>query len=69
MKPQFLEPHEKNHALWLRVEEILKYRLEMYRKQNDAPLDERQTARLRGRIAELKDLLGLGNEPFEDAKD
>jgi hypothetical protein len=52
--------------LWKKVEEILNYRLDVYRRQNDAQLDERQTERLRGRIAELKDLLALGREDATD---
>lgn len=64
MKKHFLEQHERDHALWKKIEEILKYRLETYRKLNDAPLDEKQTSKLRGRISELKDLLGMS----EDAK-
>jgi hypothetical protein len=69
LKQKNLERHERDHALWKRIEEILTYRLETYRKQNDAQLDERQTDRLRGRIAELKDLLALGADPREDAID
>ena len=69
MKQKNLERHERDHALWKKIEEILTYRLETYRKQNDAQLDERQTDRLRGRIAELKDLLALGADPREDAID
>lgn len=66
MRQQTLEKHERDHALWKKVEEILNYRLDIYRRQNDAQLDERQTERLRGRIAELKDLLTLGREDATD---
>lgn len=66
MRKQILEKHERDHALWKKFEEILNYRLDIYRRQNDAQLDERQTERLRGRIAELKDLLALGREDATD---
>lgn len=46
-------------AVWLRVKRYYESRLETLRRQNDADLDDISTARLRGRIMEIKALLDL----------
>jgi len=52
---------EKLSAVWQKLEPHLKERLTTLRAQNDGELDELSTARLRGRIAELKLILSLQN--------
>ncbi len=70
-----VEPHEAtSNPLWMRLEKHLRERLAELRARNDADNDPVQTARLRGRIAELKDLLAAAEDrypvmqppPFED---
>lgn len=56
---------EKGSDLWKKLEAHLKNRLEAYRAKNDDPagtMTESQSARVRGRIAEIKEFLAL-NEP------
>lgn len=55
-----LTPVETSSALWTRIKAHLEDRLSMLREKNDGNLDERQTARVRGRIDEVKSLLGAG---------
>lgn len=53
-----LSQAERNSSLVDKLTEFLKGRLEFHRRRNDAEnLDQVQTAALRGRIAELKNLL------------
>lgn len=58
-----LEENELMSSTWIKLEEHMKNRLSVLRGQNDGDLNEMQTARLRGRIAELKSLLGLSEDP------
>lgn len=44
---------------WRAIEEIVTKRIDDLRKRNDSQLNADETARLRGRLAELKDLLTL----------
>lgn len=44
---------------WRAIEARCEKRLEDFRRKNDGQLNTEQTAHLRGRIAELKDLLTL----------
>ena len=53
---------DKLTPTWAKLEEHLKDRLAMLRAKNDAPMSEAETATLRGRIAEVKALLSLGDE-------
>lgn len=48
---------------WEEIRGILEERLERHRQKNDAEDTPEKTARLRGRIAEIKDILALGEEP------
>jgi hypothetical protein len=57
-----LVPHERQHPIWMKIEEELNRRIDVLRRMNDGAFDEIQTARLRGRIAELKDLLAMGKD-------
>lgn len=58
-----LAPHEAQTAVWLKVQEFLDKRLAELRGQNDGPLDPIKTSELRGRIAQLKELRALGEQP------
>ena len=55
---------ERNSALWRKLRKNLEQRLDTLRAQNDGDKDERATAMLRGRIAEVKTLLTLGDDPL-----
>ena len=44
---------------WRAIEDRANLRLEELRKRNDGDLSAEQTAKVRGRIAELRDLLTL----------
>ena len=53
---------------WRALEEMATAKLEGLRKKNDGQLDDLKTAHLRGRIAELKDLLTLAQPaPAQEA--
>lgn len=55
-----LNEHERQSALWKRIEAYLNERLDICRKKNDGDLSELETARLRGEIASYKRILVLG---------
>ena len=53
---------------WRALEEMATTKLDGLRRKNDGQLDELKTAHLRGRIAELKDLLTLAQPaPAQEA--
>lgn len=54
---------ERRTPLWLALQDHLNTRLAELRAQNDGELSPDKTAALRGRIAEVKALLALGQEP------
>lgn len=54
-----LTEEEINNPLWQKLKKHLSQRLDHVRIQNDAMLEEHSTCALRGRIEELKYLLGL----------
>mgnify|MGYP001574846979 FL=1 len=61
---------EKHSAVWQKIMKHLEERLSSLRARNDNDLDERRTARLRGRLAEIKHLLALDQpRPQTDADD
>jgi hypothetical protein len=51
--------HERQTQLWRGLMRHVEERITELRQRNDADQDERATANLRGRIAELKALLAL----------
>lgn len=53
---------DKASQLWSDLSEYLTSRLQALRQQNDSRLTETETAALRGRIAEIKDMLRLGED-------
>ena len=58
-----LAPHERQSAVWIKLRDHMVQRLTDLRSKNDGSHDAETTANLRGRIAQLKELLALGNEP------
>lgn len=54
-----LNAQEKDSAVWKKLQAHLEKRLEVLRKQNDGDLGAEETARQRGKIAMLKELLGI----------
>jgi len=62
-KPLFvLTQDEKESRLWQKLIKHLEDRLQTLRLQNDGDRSETETARLRGRIAELKAIIGLDKD-------
>ena len=57
-----LKPQERTDRLWSLIEEELKGELETLRRKNDADLSAEQTAKIRGRIAQIKDVLAIASE-------
>lgn len=60
---------EKQSAAWTKVKRHIEQRIEDLRRKNDGDLDPDDTARLRGRIAELKNLLAAVEPPPALASD
>ena len=58
-----LAPHEIQGSTWLKIAENLTEQLEILRKKNDGDLNEIETARLRGEIRAIKNLLAAGTPP------
>lgn len=54
---------ERHHPLWTRLSAHLTERLRELRGRNDGPLNELETATLRGQINCLKGLIALGDDP------
>jgi hypothetical protein len=60
-EPDFkLTDVEVHSATWARIRGHLEERLQKHRKNNDGNLTFDQTTKLRGRIAEIQYLLGIG---------
>jgi hypothetical protein len=62
MSDPILDPIERQSAVWLKLKKQLEARLAMLRMKNDSDLSPHRTARLRGRIEEVKALLSLGTD-------
>ena len=54
-----LTHEEKTSPLWHKLKEHYESRLARLREENDGPLDDVETAKLRGKIAEVRSLLKL----------
>ena len=54
---------ERHHPLWTRLSAHLTERLRELRGRNDGPLNEIETATLRGQINCLKGIIALGDDP------
>lgn len=57
-----LHPAERNSPLWLSLARHLQERLSVLRQQNDASLSPEQTEKVRGRIAQIKEILSLADD-------
>lgn len=57
-----LTPHEQQSAVWIKLRDHLTERLDALRKNNDGDLTPEQTAKLRGRIAALREILALSKD-------
>lgn len=57
---EILSDIERKSAVWLKLKAHLEERLENHRSKNDGDLSGDLTAKTRGRIAEIKELLKLG---------
>lgn len=60
---------DENSTTWRAIRTYLNERLAKCREKNDKQLDADETARLRGEIAAIKDLLALPARPARVAKD
>ena len=54
-----LSPHEFQSPLWVKLEEHCEERLRKHRIKLESRLDELETSRLRGQIAEIKSFLEM----------
>ena len=65
-----LEPHEINSPLWAKLKAHYENELAVLRERNDGDLDEIKTAKLRGRLLQIKEFLLLSERtPAEHALD
>ena len=58
-----LHPQDRTNPLWMRLEAHLQQTLAELRVLNDASLPPERTENTRGRIAQIKALLALADEP------
>ena len=58
-----LAPHERINPLWVALERHMQQSLAELRALNDTSLPPERTEHIRGRIAQLKALLALADEP------
>lgn len=58
-----LAPHERASPLWISLERHMRQSLAELRALNDTSLPPDRTEHIRGRIAQLKALLALADEP------
>lgn len=58
-----LSDFERHSALWQKISKHLDERVQVLRARNDGDLDNIETAKLRGRIAAIKEIIALGEEP------
>lgn len=63
MEPFALSRADKESMLWQRLREHIKNRLQVLRLENDNDMPENERNKKLGRIAELKALEALDNEP------
>jgi hypothetical protein len=70
MTEPVLTEGDRNNATWKRLQDHYEKRLAQLRERNDKPRSHDDTLSLRGRIAEVKELLALGTDkpptPSED---
>lgn len=59
---QILTDHDRSSAVWKKIKAHLESHLDVLRKQNDTSKTRDETEKLRGRIAEVKHMLGLDSK-------
>jgi ribosomal protein L30/L7E len=52
---------ERQSGVWSKIDAHLRTRLQKLRERNDSVLPESETAKVRGQIQEVKELLLIGN--------
>jgi len=57
-----LQPAERMSPLWLSLARHLQERLNVLRQQNDTSLAPEKTENVRGRIAQIKEILALADD-------
>jgi hypothetical protein len=60
-----LDDTQKNSGLWKEIEAELNTRLQSLREQNDSDRQHDESAKLRGRIAEIKAILAWAQDDPE----
>ncbi len=63
-----LLPHEVMNPLWVKLKEHFENELTVLRERNDGDLDEIKTAKLRGRLFQIREFLLL-ERPAEPEPD
>ncbi|HYN54395.1 MAG TPA: hypothetical protein VES38_06795 [Methylotenera sp.] len=63
MSKLILNSAEAQTALWIKIKAHLESRLDLCRLQNDGDSDAVHTAKMRGRILEIKSFLALDKPP------
>lgn len=67
---KILTPQELSEPAWLKLKKHYENRLDELRRQNDSEkMGEIETARLRGRIKEIKFFLDIGTPTDEEGED
>lgn len=64
-----LEPHEIQSPLWAKLQEHMEQQLADLRRRNDQDLDEIKTAKLRGRLLQIREFLLLASPPGDPEPD
>lgn len=62
MTEPVLDLNDRSGAVWKKIKDHLEARLAKLRERNDKAMPDEATRMLRGRIAEVKDLLSLGTD-------
>ncbi len=63
-----LTDSDRQSPVWIKIETELRKRLDALRVQNDKELSLSDTSMLRGRIAELKRMLGFNRPSIEEGQ-
>lgn len=62
-----LDRHDLQSAVWKKLQAHMEFRLHALRSKNDGAFDAIETAAIRGRIGQLKELLALAQaEPVRE---
>jgi hypothetical protein len=62
MSEELLTTSDKQSPLWLKVTRIVRHRLEVAQTRLEGTIDEAETNRVRGKIAELRAILSFGDD-------